>query len=88
MVKHMAPYITLCVIKMIKRVFPWTINNAPFKVIKKRINNLYYDCCGTRLSFNAVLSKCKIFEMNCFFQLLNIMQIVAIIISLETRCTM
>ena len=71
MVKHMEPYIALRVIKMMKRVFPWTINNAPFKVIKKRINNVYCDCCGTGLSFNAILSKGKIFEMNCFLSTLE-----------------
>jgi len=66
MTKANEPYIALRVIKMMKRVFPWVILNAPFQVIKHYIKNDCCNCCGTKLRYNSILFKDRLFETNCF----------------------
>ena len=66
MVKYNEPYIALRVIKMMKRVFPWVIVNAPFQVIKRHLKNGCCNCCGAKLRYNSILFKGKLFEINCF----------------------
>ena len=71
MVKYNEPYIAFRVIKMMKRVFPWVIVNAPFQVIKRHIKNGCCNCCGTKLRYNSILYNNKYFEINCFLSNLD-----------------
>jgi len=71
MVKYNEPYITLRVIKMMRRNYPWKIGNIPFKIIKHEVKNEYCHCCNEKLKNNAIVFKGKLFEINCFLSQLE-----------------